>query len=290
MAKTVSDLLTNIKVRGQIPDDSGTLSDANILQMASDELSNVVVPRIMAEREWHYAFNYVVTLSSAREYRMNSRVAGNAIISVEYYDGTNYRFIRQKHPLMQYTYSEENFSIYGNKIVLSSSCPTSGSLRVRALLRTSQLVSSGCTSISSYDTATNILAVASSSGFTPGQSIDVVYGDSPYETYYTNATISSIPDGTHIALSDDVTTDWPLGRVCPAETSDRVQLPDELHDYLAQRTVIRCMEARGFTQDMQNHMLKLNDLEAAFDRLISPRSRGEFKAIMPELYELTRNI
>src|SRR5882724_9832483 len=101
MAKTTTDLINNVKRRSQLPDDGGTLSDSDILAFASDELQNIVAPRLMSIEEWHYAYSYNITLSSVRAYRLSPRAAGNAIISVEYLDGTNYRFIRLKHPLLQ---------------------------------------------------------------------------------------------------------------------------------------------------------------------------------------------
>lgn len=284
MAKTTSDLLTNIKRRTQLPDDGGTLSDTDILAFASDELQNVIAPRLMSVHEWQYAFSYTQALSSARTYRINSRVAGNKIISVEYFDGVNYRFIAQRHPLTQNKQgsTSEDFSIYGNQIVLSDSSPTSGTLRIRAYLRPSALVSSGGQSITAVNSNTNSLTVASSAAFSASQLVDVVYESSPYEITSVAATVSSIPDGTHVILNTSDSSWASATRVIAAETSDRIQLPDELHDYLAQRTAIRCMEARGFKQDMDNHLRKLADLEAAFDRLVSPRASGEFKAIVAE--------
>lgn len=283
MARTASDLLTNIKRRTQLPDDGGTLSDADILAFATDELQNVVMPRLMAMNEWHYAFSYNETLSSTREYRLNSRIAGNRIISVEYNDGTNYRFIRLKHPLLQRQDLGENYSIYGNQIVLSDAVPSTGTLRIRAVLRPSQLVTSGCSAISSVNTGTNAVTV-DVDNFSDAASVDVVYASSPYEITQIGGTIASGGATTTYVLSGvTVSSAWAATtRLCPAEQSDRVQLPDELHDYLAQRTAIRCMEARGFTQDMQNHLRKLADLEGAFDRLTAPRNKGEFKAIIPE--------
>ena len=289
MSKTTSDLLTSIKRRAQLPDDGGTLSDSDILAFASDELVNVVAPRLIAMDEWHFAFSYSQTLSSTRTYRLSSRCSGNRIISVEYYDGTGYRFIRLRHPLMQSWQAGEHYSIYGNQITLSDACPTTGTLRIRALARPSQLVTTGCTAVSAANSTTQQLTVTSSTGFSAGQLVDLVYADSPYEIALFGV-IQTVDDATHVTLNSvlpvtpQIQTDAGQGliRLCPADQSDRVALPDELHDYLAQRTAIRCMEARGFTQDMQNHLRKLADLEAAFDRLVSPRSKGEFKAIVPE--------
>jgi hypothetical protein len=287
MALTTDLLVSNIKRRTQLPDDGGTLSDADILAFATDELLNVVAPRLMAMQEWHYAYSYTETLSSARTIRINPRTAGNAIISVEYLDGTEYRFIRAGHPLTQRASLGESYAIYGNLITLSDAVPTSGTLRIRALLRPSRLIATGtCTAITSVG-ASNTLNLTSSTGFTANMLVDVQHGDSPYEMFLLTS-VATVPGGVSITTADAITsTTFPVtsvrpGRLCPAEQTDRIQLPDELHDYLAQRTAIRCMEARGFTQDMQNHLRKLADLETAFDRLTAPRSRGEFKAIVPE--------
>lgn len=285
MAKTVSDLLTNIKRRAQLPDDGGTLSDADILAFASDELQNVVYPRLLALNEWHYAFTYSDSLNSAREIRINPRVSGNRIISVEYLDGSDYRYIPLRHPLMQKQADGESFSIYGNKIVFSEAVPTSGTLRIRAVLRPSKLVTSGATSMAS-DVSSGDAAFDVASGADLGSptSIDIYYGNSPYEIAHMSRVVSiagnTVTIGTPFGLALSVQNDLP--RVCTAEQTDRVPLPDELHDYLAQRTAMRCMEARGFTKDLQNHMQKLGDLEKAFDRLTAPRVKGEFKAIVPE--------
>jgi hypothetical protein len=60
------------------------------------------------------------------------------------------------------------------------------------------------------------------------------------------------------------------------------QLNDEFHDYLAQRTAMRCMESIGHSEDLKNMSNKLQDLESAFIRAISPRERGDIKVILQE--------
>lgn len=295
MSKTTSDLLTNIKRRAQLPDDSGTLSDSDILAFASDELQNVIYPRLMSMNEWHFAYSYNQTITSVRSYRIDSRVAGNRIISVEYTsDSTNYRFIQYRHPLTQSKGQQiawENYSIYGNNIVLSDGCPTSGTIRVRAVLRPSQLVATGGLAISGLTLASDRVTVSSTSTLSAGQNVDIYFSESPYEIFAMTQ-IDSIINGTDFSVTTDVDTTWNTAlstgiRVAPKEQTDRVPLPDELHDYLAQRAAIRCMEARGMTGDMNNHARKLADLELAFDRLVAPRNKGEFKAIIPEDYFFT---
>lgn len=289
MAKTTSDLLTNIKRRTQLPDDGGTLSDSDILAFASDELENVVVPRLMALNEWYYTFEYSQALSSGRSYRINPRCAFQKIISVEYLDGSNYRFIAQRHPLQQANRETgESFAIYGNNIVVSDAVPSSGTLRIRAFLRPSRLVSSGCSAIVAANPGTNAITV-DVDNFSDNDSVDIIYKTSPYEVLAIGASIASGgATTTYVLTGVTVSTDWENAtRLTPAEQTDRIPLPDELHDYLAQRVAIRCMEARGFKDDMENHLRKLKDLEAAFDRATSPRARGEFKAISDDEWSWT---
>lgn len=284
MARTTTDLLNSVKRRSQLPDDGGTLSDADILAFATDELQNVVYPRLMAMNEWHYAFTYRSALSSERSYRIDPRVAGNRITSVEYTaDAVDFRFIKYNHPLTQAASNNvyyESYSIFGNNIVLSSGCPTSGVIVVRAVARPSTLVSTGCSRINSINTVTNEVTV-DVDNFSAGDNVDILYSTTPYE-FITLDDLLDVAVGSVYHLSEDVQSSYVSARLCPAGQSDRVQLPDELHDYLAQRVAIRCMEARGFTQDMDNHLRKLVDLEGAFDRLVAPRNKGEFKAIISE--------
>lgn len=288
MALTTSDLLTNIKRRSQLPDDGGTLSDTDILAMASDELQNVIAPRLMALHEWHYAFSYTQSLASTREYRIHHRSAAQGIVSVELLDGSTYRFLPLRHPLMQRASDGENYAVLGNKIVLSDAVPTSGTIRIRALLRPSRLVavsSTGPQTITAV--AGQVLSVANTTWVTASDQVDIYWQTSPYEVVALDVDVDSVVANTSITIdsADYVPSSENVSnRVYLAEQTDRVPLPDELHDYLAQRVAIRCMEARGFTQDMQNHLRKLQDLEMAFDRLSSPRVRGEFKAISPEEY------
>jgi hypothetical protein len=141
----------------------------------------------------------------------------------------------------------------------------------------------GSTSVEGAN-STDINALSAAVSASGTSKIDFVYGESPYEYIESNFLSGISPPDIFLVNPTTTLLSKAAGapRVCPAEQTDRTQLPDELHDYLAQRTAIRCMEARGFTQDMQNHLRKLADLEAAFDRLTAPRATGEFKAIVQD--------
>lgn len=290
MARTVANLLSSIKRRAQIPDDGGTLSDSDILAMASEELQTVVFPRLAGTRGWHSAMEYTVSLSSTRTYRLPSRASGNNILAVEVDDGSGYRPMSLTHPLTstQSALLMEGYYLYGNKVTLTDGAPTSGTLKLKYLLRPSELTSTAATDITVVGGSSITVTSASTAGITTGSTVDIYYSDSPYEPLAIDVTVTNVA-GNVLTLS--VPTGTAVGmRVALSGQTDRVPLADELHDYLAQRTAMRCMEARGFKEDLAEHMKKLGDLEKAFDRLAAPRPRNDFKAIVAEDFIFDRRI
>lgn len=313
MAKTASDLLTNIRRRAQLSQDGGqALSDTDLLAMASDELQNVIAPKIYATRGWNYAAEKAYTLASDRRYRLPSRAAGGTIISVEIVNATppntKVNFV---HPLQTTQASGQgagySYFIYANNIVLSSGCPTSGTMVVKYLMQPSALTTSFETVANL--TSNSIVTVESNTlGLVGGDHIDVILTAAPYEIVLKDVKISGVA-GTTLTTTVDLTTDAgvrnystlydytfaelqaaaidaSLGSgqliICKSGQSYYPQLNDEHHDLLAQRTAMRAMESIGHTEDLTNMEKKLVDLEGAFLRSISPRERGDVKAILQE--------
>lgn len=287
--KSVADLLISIKRRGQQPSDGGaTLSDEDILALASDEIENVVAPRLHANRGWYQATEDVFTLSSTRSYRIPTRAVGASIVSVEVDNGGNgdYRFLNLHHPLqMKSTYVArgEGYYIYGNNVVLSDGCPTSGNLRIKYLLRISRLYllnnvisAVGATTITLVNSAA--LSIVTYSGGVG--KVDIYRADSPYEIFARDVTVTATSGVT-------LTMTPPSGTAVGMKVGDigwtyHPQLPNELHDYLAQRTLLRIAEALGHKEDAAAYEKKLSDMETAFDRQTSPRARGDAKAIVDD--------
>lgn len=311
MAKNTTDLVTNVRRRAQFPNDGGqTFSDADILAMATDELQNVVAPRIYEMRGWHYAVLTQYTLSGSRYYRLPDRAGGGTIISVEIVDTPTNRFVNLIHPL-QVRSTGENYYIYANNIVLSAAAPSTGTMIVRYLMAPptlNQLVGT-ISSVATLDTmnfvATPTLAVFANLATTGTGFIDFVKTTSPYETLMVGVPVL-VNSSTQLVSSAFQFTDGAgsLAAAAPYMTiqgyslaqlysdlgsgkatavdvgqSSYVQLNDEFHDYLAQRTAMRMMEAIGHSEDLKLMGQKLIDLEKSLDRAIAPRARGDFKVI-----------
>lgn len=287
MAKTVSDLLDSIKRRGQNPSDGGqTLTDADILEMASDELENVIAPRLHGNRGWYQAVTDQRSLSSSRNYRIPTRAIGASIISVEVNDAgssdeSDWRFLPLQHPLQSKRAISEGYFIYGNNIVLLPSAPSSGLIRIKYLLNISRLYSKTNTITVVGATTLTIAATVALDSVATGSLVDICYADSPYEIFAQDVPLTAGTSGTTIHLVPPAGTSVGM-LVYDAGKTNRPQLPDALHDYLAQRTLLRVAEALGHSEDAKMYMEKLADLETAFDRQTSPRARGDAKAIISD--------
>lgn len=307
MAKFASDLLLNIRRRAQLSNDSGqALNDTDLLIMASDELQNVIAPHIYAFRGWQYATQTTFNLTTERAYRIPSRAAGGTIISVEIVDTPINRPVPLIHPLQAKDYGERYY-LYANNIVLTAGAPSSGQMVVRYLM-----VPNTITTIQAQLTSFNTGIATYLNSTLPSNTalFDISYGQSPYEivaaavpgfidvpgagqitlALTTDAAFSlyKTTDGMTIAdLQAIATAQNSVGTpllITAAGTSGSPQLNDEFHDYLAQRTAMRAMEAIGHTEDLTNMAKKLQDLDAAFMKAIAPRARGDFKVIATEDY------
>lgn len=287
MAKTASDLLTSIKRRGQNPSDGGqTLTDADILEMASDELENIIAPRLHGNRGWYQAVSKSYTLTSSRSYRIPTRAVGAAIISVEVNDAgssneSDYRFLPLQHPLQSKRAISEGYYIYGNNIVLISDTPSSGVLRVKYLLNISRLYSKTNTITVVGATTVTIAATVDLTSTATGSLVDICYPDSPYEVFAQDVALTAGTSGTSVHLVPPTGTLVGM-LIYDAGFTNRPQLPDALHDYLAQRSLLRIAEALGHAEDAKAYGQKLGDMEVAFDRQTSPRARGDAKAIISD--------
>jgi hypothetical protein len=286
--------------------DSGqSLSDTDILAIASDELQNVIAPKIYAYRGWHYAAEQLYSLGTTRRYRMPSRCAGGTIVSVEIVNATPpNRFVNYTHPLQVENtngqVTNESYYVYANNIVLSSGCPSTGQMIVKYLIPPGSLTTFSDT-INGFGHFT-ISVNAENIGLQINDLFDIMMAVSPYEILMKDVQVASIA-GTTITLNNDLLTDagvqanstihdYTSSELVSASNTGIVivragqaqapQLSDEHHDLLAQRTAMRCMEAIGHSEDLENMEKKLADLEAAFNKSISPRERGDIKVIIQE--------
>lgn len=314
MPKSTTDLVANIRRRAMLSQDSGqALSDNDILALASDELQNVIAPKIYAMRGWHYAVQKTYTLTGNRSYRLPNRCSAATIITIELTAAPQNRALNYVHPLQSRT-TGEAYYIYANNIVLTPSVASSGTMVVKYMVTPSALYLKGNTVLGitgnnqlNFNEVPNLNLPTSPGGvFAPFASgfLDIYSALSPYELIAIDIPFTFTSTSPNCALSsvtpfadaptyanytvnpESIMADLGDGLhpylVADAGFSARPMLADEHHDFLAQRTAMRCMEALGHSEDLGLMSQKLVDLESAFMKSISPRERGDFKVIMTE--------
>jgi hypothetical protein len=285
---TTSDLLASIKTRGMLPDAStGSLSPANLLIMATDELHNVIVPMILAAREKYYE-TYKDTLVTANiaKYAIPGRAIGGILSALQYMYGIN---IINLNPMDASTatattnaLSPRGFWFENNNVILYPPPSSSNyTIRMRYYQRPSALaLTSDCGQITGFDTGAKTVTVSAiPSTWTTGTILDFVPAAYPYTPYSMDNAVLSVV-GTTIAFTalptDLVIGDW----VAIAETTPIPELPNEFFPVLAQATVCKALEALGDQAGLMASKTNLSERVSNALRLITPRDQSGPKKVV----------
>lgn len=289
MAYTTSDLLTSIRNRGNIPatsNDDNVNSNANLLNIATEQLHTKLYPILLSAREEFYVTRKDFTITASQsEYVIPSRASGMVLRDVQIINGTEVKSLTIMDSEQISTTSTgtiEGYYLEHNKIILyPTPATTDGTLRVRYFIRPGRLVAtSSCAQISTIDTNNNQVTVVSlPTTMTTGTSIDFIASTAPYANLAidqaitnvssTTLTFSSLPTGLAVG-------DW----VALAEYSPIPQIPYEFHAILAQLTVTKTLEAMG---DREAASLAFKDVQADLEnmlKLVTPRNQGERKKVI----------
>jgi len=268
MSGTVANLITDIKLKGFLQTDSTVLTDAEITDIANKELQSVIVPKIISLREdFFLCFKDYTLANSTKRYRLPSRKIGSRISDIEILDSSGNRTSEVRKPRADFT-GRWGFTIEGDEVVFRDTVPT-GYMRVyydcrpptmnstAAAIATVTAVNSSNLTISVSDTNTR----------------ELIRANSPWSTIIPSLTTST----TTATNSDDLIGDTYTGLVqvgdivIANDSTHIVPLPIELHDWLAQRTVIRIKEYLGHKDELELMYAKLIDMEKDLMALMSPR-------------------
>lgn len=282
MAYTNDTLLAQIKSRAFIPTDQSTFTNQQLLDLASDELNNTILPMIQKTRNEFYvtSSDHSVTASS-RSIDMPYRALGLALRDVVRINGSDEISMPLISPENKDNFNDTNgygFYLQGNKIKILGTF--TGSVRLYYYLRPGDLTeTSNASKITSIDTGTNTVVVASApTTWTTATILDLIQYRPGFDTRSTDLTVSSISSNTIVlsALPDGlIVGDW----VTVAETSPVPQIPIEFYPYLAQLVAVKVLEGVGDFDGMNAAGSRLAGLEKAALQLISPRVKGEAKKL-----------
>lgn len=287
---TTTELITQVKRRGQIPTSQNTWDTEAILDTATEELHGFVMPLMKKVREEYFVSSSDTTLSaSTTTVPINARAVGMALREVERVTASGgieslpYLDPDQKQRETNGGYYSLSYYLQWNNIVLAGDDLT-GTLRQYFYIRPGSLIATtDAGKITAIDTGTYTVTLdVSTNPFAASDVCDFIRGDGAHEYRGIDYTVASVSgsDVTFSSLPDGLAVnDW----LSPAEKSPIPQLPRDLQPLLVQATLVTILDAMGDPR-VEIARRKLEDpqrgmIKSALD-MITPRNHGEAKKIV----------
>jgi hypothetical protein len=278
MQYLTEDLLTSIKLRAMVPTSQSTFQDADLIQIANEELQLKLVSDIMVTREdFFLTHESKPVLSGVSTYTMPSRAIGNSLKLVWYVDTRgNFRKLIKKdvYEIADYNTSSsgpDGYYIMGDRIVVLPMPLTSGgSIRFEFYARPNQMIpTASCAKIISSSVLAGVITYIVDTDITASQGVgslvDVVSIVSPFVSWGYQAAVQTISSNSIsllvLAVQDEVGNPLPnIGDyISPTGRANIAQVPQEFHPVLAQMTANRLLLAIGDLNKYNSGMTTLKE-------------------------------
>lgn len=276
---TTADLLTEVRLRGNIPDTSDTDSanhDSNILRLATSIIWSRLVPAILSIREDYFTTSaeYVVTADEPR-YRIPARAIGGVLRDVRIISGTAERslpIIPQERRKQTSAGTVEGYYVENDELVLYPKPQTTGdTLVVSYFLRPNRLIAtSSCSQVAAISPDVTTSGIADGS-----YTKDFINALAPFEQYGVDQAITLDTNVVTGAPADVAVGDW----IAPQGYTPIPNIPVEFFPILATMTaevVLRAMGDSAGAAALRGEGVQ--DLTALLD-MLSPRTQGELPKI-----------
>lgn len=296
-AHTSDDLIKEVRYRGMFPDASkGSYSAENILLMASQELRMKLVPMILSVREKYYE-TYVdyPMISGISIYALPERAIGGMASSVQYIVNQSVTKLSNLEPISQRTtqtglYPKGFWFENDHVVIYPVPNASQGTIRVRYFQRPSLLVKTlDCAQIVEIDAADMWAKVRSyPSSWSSGISVDFVSNTVPYTPYGIDYAVHTITAADGSSETKIQFTSWPtnkdgVGAVAVGDwiaTAGYTPIPELMNEFfpiLAQRTVVKLLEASGDREGAQIAAEMAKEMVYDATKLITPREQFGLK-------------
>lgn len=301
---TTTELLADIKRKAFIPISQTTFSDADLLDMADEELQIGVVPLIMSTREEYFVtyFEYEVQ-GDTNEFAIPPRAIGAKLRNITVVvnnssgqDGTPNEVSLPQIDADQSAFNNnynnylaiQAFYLRNNEVKLSPSANVfSGQiLRLYYFNRPNKLIEvsecSQITAIAGNVCTVNVIPADFGTGSLYTITSDVVKSRQGFKNLAedieltVNTTDSTItfpvdPNDLNITVGD---------YICLAGDTPVPQIPVELHTLLAQRTAVKVLESLGDEKNFALASKKLAEMQKSILGMISNRVEGASRKVV----------
>lgn len=293
-----SDLLTSVKRRAFSPSNQATLTDADILELATEELHSYVVPLINGVREGYFEYYEDHSVSSTDNViDIPYRSVGGRINYLAWRQNNRDVVIPRVDPLDTYrendalylgslTDTNPGYYIRNHQIILRGQI-ASGTVRVYYFARPGDLVEVTDARQITAVTTTDVTLSSSLGTLTTGVLFDVIRNAPGFvplgfdETATVAGAVLTFTPPSGVAVGD-----W----VALANQSPIPQIPYEIHPLLRERTVGAVLQALGFKQDAQLAFAAAAAMEQKSIAMITLRADRQQPALRPNrLFRSWRN-
>lgn len=273
MAFDTTRLISQVNLKGAPP--TGRFTDAEILDLATDALTSLVVPLIASVREEFYVQSEdIAVVSGTASYNIPARAMGQVLREVKLIKGTDIVDLMRLDPEdITSTSSGEptGFYMQANKIVLyPTSNSSSYTLRVTFFGRTGYLVATSAAAVITAISSQTVTCVPPTT-WTTSNTFDLVgaYWLRGYDI------VATTVNTTNIIFTTTLPTDLAVGDyICLANQSCIPQCPPEAHQLLTQLTVVACLDAMGDKENAAIAQAKADTLALALKSVLQNRIQG----------------
>lgn len=296
-------LVKSVQRRILLPLSNNTLTSDEIIEILDEEMRTTVVPLVLAAKEEFYVQNYDQTPTvGVYNYAIPERAAFATWRDVVWVDtlGNEVAMTELAPEYTKITYPVGNlppiytfgFILQNDEIILwppNSTVPTQYQLRMKIKRRPNHLTSvDNCGQVTAVNSG-SLQVTLNSNGdttWTTSTTFDAIPNSPQFTSLGDDLTISTINQATPSATvltfnSGDYPTGIAVGDwICPATLSCVPQIPYDMFPLLAQRGVIKCLEALGDNQGLQVAERRYQDMASDFARTVSPRIAGTRKALV----------
>lgn len=289
MAFTTANLLASVNLRAFAPVDATTFSNADILSLADEEISTLLVPHLMSMREEYFVtYKDIPIISGTTAYDIPIRAIGLGVRSVALL--TSSGSIRPL-PLINITEIGSNiqtgvqgFYLMGNSIILYPTPNNStDTIRVHYQRAPSKLIEASAAFLISGISAplTQVTSAANApTAFLSGLYYDVIRQDGGQETIQQDFLANSVSTNTIAFTLGAVTSATRVGDyVALANQSPLIQFPAEYRGVLAQAVTCRILQSMrlpGTNEEVD----RLKQMLDGVKLLVGGRSIGQRKKIV----------
>lgn len=283
---TSARLIDAVRVRASLPKSDSLYSDDEILQLATDELYDSVLPLIRNTKEEYLIYSHTIpVITNEQNYYLPERSTANGLRDLYFVDSSGNLFpmtrigIDDKYDFQNSAATSQPYSYYleNDMVVIPAHVSANGgNLIMKFMIRVSALVSS--------DRIARITGIDRDTGIISFTLVPKIFGNdlrfdftktrSPHSILGIDVAVSAINFVANTMTFDpaDIPAKLTIGdRVSLENETDLPQIPTEMHRYLIAKTVERVLEGIRDTEGLQNASIKSEQVAKSMNDLMSDR-------------------